>query len=274
MPKIRQPNGPLVNGTSLLVKDPNIDAGLFTKFRRVPGLASFTLPDETGTTSEQQTMDGPLQSSETAGVGTIVGAIAATSGHATHRLLGAKRRDGQQVTVTIIKPAVGKTINAVGTTQAGGMEIAIPNANRAAVKSLVREGMLIAIGDNFTPGIHVYSDSDPEAADDGKFRPVLDVEADGSVIRVEAVYKSAIAAKKLHLRQDGVLYESINVSVNGFGDGDFQAGGRIAANIAFAPDEVLPLKRVEWRLIGELAANGRDYSGAANAAGPYDGVFA
>lgn len=277
MAKIRQPNGPLVNGSSVLVKDPDIDAGLFAKFRRVPGFASFTLPDETGSTSETQLMDGVLSSAETAGVGTIVGSIGAIGGHATHRFLGAKRRNGQQVTVTIIKPAVNKDIVAKGFVAADSMEIKIPEASRAAIKASVREGMLLALGAAFSAGVVVYSDSAPQAAADAKFRPVLDVESDGSVVVVEAPIKTAIAenaAAKIFLRDAGVLFESINVTVNGFGDGDFQSGGRIQANISFAPGEVLPLRRVEWRLAGELEANGRTYAGEAVVAGPYDGVFA
>ena len=111
MARNRQPTATQVNGAALLVKDPSAAVGsLFASYQRIPGLASFTLPDETGATNETQLMDGAIAFAQIAGVGTITGNIGAISGHPTHRFLAAKRRDGQNVQVTIVRPAIGRTI--------------------------------------------------------------------------------------------------------------------------------------------------------------------
>ena len=276
MSRNRQPVGTQVNGAALLVKDPTIAAGLFTKYQRVPGMSSWTLPDETGSTTEEQLMDGPIATSQVAGVGTITGNIGALGGHATHRFLATKRRGGGNVTVTIIRPALKREITAKGFCAADSTVIQIPAAHRAAVKASVREGNLIALANDVTDGIVTFTDT-PEAGDDHKWRPVLAVKEDGSEIHVEAVIKSAIlvgAAESIQLLTAGILYEGITATVNGFGDGDFQAGGSISANLSFSPAEALPVQRPEWRVAGDLRAPGHVYGGAEAATGDYDGVFA
>ena len=270
----RAPGATQVNGAAMLVKGD--DEGLFASFQRVPGFASFTLPDETGSTNETQLMDGSIAFAQIAGVGTISGSIGSITSHPTHQWLAARRRDGRQITVTIVRPAteiikqeVANVANA-----ATGTIITFTGEEVAAIK----EGQLIAVGAtgdagsaaDDVGGAYVAYGATPTAADDHKFRSVISVDPDAKSVKVAPAITTALtaAASNIYsLRNAGILYANILCSVNGFGDGDFQAGSAIAANISLQPDSALT-RGVEWRILPD--------SGALElaATGIFDGVFA
>ena len=262
MARLRSPTSVQVNGVALLVKDPDITTGLFSEYQRVPGLANFTLPDETGSTNETQIQDGSISFAQIAGVGTITGSIGAITGHATHRFLARKRRSGGNVTVTIFRPAVSLE-DFVGSVGHGAGEGVLSFTGTAAerVKSLVKEGVLVAVGEDsdtlggMMSGVVVYDGPTPTATEDHYYRPVVAVDEDGATVEVEAVITTALTAaanNKASVRRPGIRYEGVSATVNGFGDGDFQAGGAMAANVSFAPSEALPVFSLDHRLLSEV----------------------
>ena len=287
----RAPTAIQVNGAALLVRDPEVTAGLFTKYQRVPGFASFTLPDETGSTNETQLMDGSVAFAQIAGVGTISGSIGALTGHATHRFLAGKRRGGGNVTVTIVRPAVtiidGKGMgasNAADTHPPGSTTALIVAANGtaytlpASAVVQIREGHIIGLDAGKTgaqagtmEGYIGYDvdDDDVAATDDKKYRSVLRVNAGASATKIEVEVKhvTGIPAQstsntenRFDVRSPGFIYQDIICTVNGFGDGDFQAGGALASNLSLQPAAALPTGAVETRLLSEFGTS-------------FDGVF-
>ena len=283
MARNRQPTSVQVNGVALLIKDADSNSGLFSSFQRVPGMANMTLPDETGGVNETQLMDGAISAAQIAGVGAITGSIGAITGHATHRFLANKRRNGGNVQVVIIRPATASsTLDGAGSVSAAGRRINVVAGSRDSVKANIREGTLIALADAVTDGYIGYADGAPAATDDHKWRSTLSVAESGEYIELEAAIASAIAANSgedIVYRRPGILYggdTGFVCAVNGFGDGDFQAGGAVSANLSLAPSEALPLMQPEWRDLGELReSTGPQYGGtASDVPGPYDGVFA
>ena len=286
MARNRLPTAVQVNGVALLVKDPEASSGLFTKFQRVPGLANFTLPDETGSTNETQLQDGAISFAQVAGVGTITGSIGAITGHPTHQFLAGKRRSGGNVTITIVRPAIAvepiggdetaatralaagataadKTAATAAVAADGKSIISVKSDYRNQAKARIREGMIVALTEAAAAAANgfIAYDANPQSGDQDKWRSVLSIDEDGSHLDVAPGFQAVIedgsnseAAKILSVRRSGVLYSSVSCSVNGFGDGDFQAGGAMAANISFAPAEALPVKTVEHRLLADLTA--------------------
>ena len=284
MGRIRSPIAIQVNGAALLVKDPNLASAsksVFKRWQRVPGLANITLPDETGGTNETQLMDGSISFAQIAGVGTISASIGAITGHPVHRMLAEKRRDGGSVEALILRPAIaisggtGATATTGVATASIGPKITIASGGRDWVKNNVREGTLV--GKTGAKGF--VGDGDTAAAET-KWRSVLWVSDDGDEIVVDGDFDSAqTTAFALAARRPGILYTGgglSSCSVNGFGDGDFQAGGAMNANLSLAPATALTSMQPEWRLITELASTtGPDYAGSdTTSPGPYDGVFA
>ncbi len=280
----RAPVGIQVNGAALLVKDPDVSSGLFSKWQRVPGLASFTLPDETGSTNETQLMDGSIAFAQIAGVGTITGSIGAITGHVTHQLLAAKRRSGGNLNITIVRPAIAvangqiSTSAKIGEAADGGKSIV--TLTSTIVRS-IKEGMLIAVtptaGSPGSTGYTAYNAA-ASSANDPKFMEIVQVD-DGGKVSVAPGFSvdipnSAAVNNKYVVRQAGILYEDIVCSVSGFGDGDFQSGSAVSANVAFQPSSALPAFLPEWRIQSEFLANGKAHDGTAESDGPYDGVFA
>ena len=258
----RTPSSIQVNGAALLVKGES--TGLFSNFQRVPGLASFTLPDETGGTNEIQLMDGTVAYAQAAGVGTITGSVGAITAHPTHEWLAAKRRSGAQITVTIVRPAgsiVANEANSGAKNGAGGSDITFTGS----VVDSMREGQLIAVGgtaDSFTG--YVSYNVTPQAADDHKFRAILQVDPETKTVAVSPSISTALAAasgNKYSLRSPGIVFANIPCTVNGFGDGDFQAGGAMSANISLQPSGALG-RAVEWQVLSELAASSSAFDGA------------
>ena len=272
----RSPTSIQVNGAALLVKGGSGD-GILSKWQRVPGLANFTLPDETGGTNEIQLMDGTVAYAQAAGVGSITGNIGAITAHPTHQFLAAKRRaSAEQIQVTIIRPATALLTDAndnavgVGDSDASGKSVVtIDTAQRA-----IREGMLAAVHTAAPKGLLGYADD--EAADMAKYHTILSVDDGFEKFTVSPGTSAAVSKASgtgLYVRVGGILYENILCSVSGFGDGDFQAGGAVNANLAFQPANELA-RSVEWRTLAELGSSGFLYSGASSTDGDYDAVFA
>ena len=268
----RSPTSIQVNGAALLVKDPTADDGLFSTWQRVPGLASFTLPDETGATTETQLMDGSISFAQIAGVGTITGSIGAVTGHPTHRFLADKRRSGGTVTIAIIRPSPGNVFEAIDNaasaaaivSDAGYSVISVVDDNTsgsiAAVKAGVREGTLVALHTGAPAGYALYGDA--AVATMAKWQSVVRIDADSGKFWVSPGVSSAIAAASgtnLYARRPGVLFDNISCTVNGFGDGDFQAGGAMNANVSFAPGEALPALTPYTKVLSEM---GTDFNSA------------
>ena len=251
MPLNRLPTATQVNGSALLVKDPDQTAGLFSKYQRVPGLASFTLPDETGSTTATQLMDGSVEFAQIAGVGTITGALGSISGHATHTLLAEKRRSGGSVTVAIVRPAIligdagGQLDNDIAVAAHGGagFSVVTVTSGAAIIKNLIREGRLVLI-----------KGSAPASTD--SWHGVLKVNDDGGKFSMDPGAVSAISkamGTALYVRQAGYVLSDVICTVNGFGDGDFQAGSAIAANLSLSPSEALPVRTRDPRLLADMA---------------------
>ena len=253
MPLNRLPTATQVNGSALLVKDPDQTAGLFSKYQRVPGLASFTLPDETGSTTATQLMDGSVEFAQIAGVGTITGALGSISGHATHTLLAEKRRSGGSVTVAIVRPAIligdalGVIDGEIAVAAHGGAGFSVVtvtgSAGMAIAKNLIREGRLVLI-----------KGSAPASTD--SWHGVLKVNDDGGKFSIDPGVVSPISKTSgtgLYVRQAGYVLSDVICTVNGFGDGDFQAGSAIAANLSLSPSEALPVRTRDPRLLAGMA---------------------
>lgn len=252
----RAPTAIQVNGAALLVKG---DAsGLFASYQRVPGLANLTLPDETGSTNEVQLMDGSVAFSQIAGVGTITGSIGAISGHAAHRWLAAKRRNGEAITVTIIRPAT-QTVEIANTdacidlaaasggkakvTVAHATDAAKTAAAKTAVKGAIKEGVLAAVKASAPSNTDFYSVL--RANEDGGF---FEVEPGGSAV-------ADANGVKLFTRRPGIVYEGLSCTVNGLGDGDFQSGGAVSSSISLSPAEALPAMDVMKKVISEMSSD-------------------
>ena len=290
MAKRRTPVGITVNGASFLVKDPDASKGLFSKWQRAPGFSDFAMPNETGSTSETQLMDGPIQDSQAAGVGTITGDIGGYNSHATHRFLADKAQTQGTVLVTIIRPAQGLSSGTdVKMTTAAAADssdfIGVVDPTPADIVTLVREAHLLALGNSSATfkGFLGFKESEgrttkgPVAGDDSKFRSVLSVPSSGGTVNLEVGLKTAVAAgsgNKYVLRRPGILYASVSAKVTGFGYGEFSQGSLLTANLQLTPSDLVPVHQTEWRIASELGASGLTYSGDASSAGDYDGVFA
>ena len=96
----------MVNGAILQIRDPNKSTGLFSEYRRVPGLASFTLPAEAGSVNETALMDGTVAAAAFKGVGTITGAVGALGVHPAHLFMEEKALDGTDIQANIVRLAV------------------------------------------------------------------------------------------------------------------------------------------------------------------------
>ncbi len=252
----RAPTAIQVNGAALVVKGASTD-GALANWQRVPGLANFTLPDETGSTNEIQLMDGSVAFAQIAGVGSITGSVGAITGHPTHTFLAQRRRDGNEITATIVRPATDTVETAIADSKvasvlASGIQTVTVTgeADARKAKNIIREGLLVAI----------HAQADLASSD---FFPVLKANADIVGSGTTATYKfqlvggvavTAATGLNIQTRRPGVVYPNIACTVNGFGDGDFQAGSAMAANVALQPAEALPVLTVEKRTLAEIAA--------------------
>lgn len=254
-----KPNSVLVTGLRVFVKDPNAAAGTyFTKWRRITGSASMTMPDEAPTTTDTPLIDGSISAVGFGGIGTIVMPIGALTSGLTHRFLAAFRRTKKSVLVRVGRPAV-KVFDiddaaSVAAADAGESVITIKAANRTSVRNLalVDQFAAVAAADPAATG-----DANPtvaangealldytEDADDGKFMAIGEVAENGQTLNVVPGVSSAIAVgseEHLWVRNPGIFWDSIECQVAQFGDSDWQAGGHAAGNLVLQPTSELPV---------------------------------
>jgi len=268
MAQNRSPLGITVNGALLQVRDPNAKSGAwFQTYRRVPGLGSFTLPAEAGTTNETALMDGTVGAAAFKGVGTITGAIGALGVHATHLFLEERSLNGEDIQVNIIRLATkvkdiliakGGSVDVVDVSE-DKSKIIVPSANRDDVKSSVRAGCLILLGAPASSPAALDKDSVVDyddavsGANDLNWQVCQEVEDDGSEIIVAPGFSADKATTSsngimLQVRNPGRTYTDILCTVNQFDAGDFQNASNVAGNISLTPSVALPRVRVEGRI--------------------------
>ena len=197
----RSPTSVLVNGVALLIKDGDTEAGLFgARFQRVPGLANFTLPDETGSVNETQLQDGPIAAAQIAGVGTITGSIGALTAHPTHKFLAAKRRTGGTIRAVILRPA--QTVVSEAADNGVAVSAAIDDGQTTAKDILsvvtldaarrdIREGFLAAVHTAAPKGHLDYNAA--AAASMARFQSILSINDSGLKFSVSPGVSGAIA---------------------------------------------------------------------------------
>ena len=253
------------------VQDPNASSGAFmATYRTVPGLGSFTLPAEAGSTNETALMDGTVAAAAFAGVGTITGTIGALGVHPTHLFLEEAKLDGRTVQMNIIRLAVNVqdlilpgSNGARGTyvdVSASANRINIPASLRNTVRSAVRQGCLIALGAGGagTPGKQssntvVDYNAAVAAANDRLWKLCYEVAADGSYIDVTPGFSADQMVQnnqsaRLEVRNPGRTYAAILGTVNQWDAGDYQNGQNVAGNITFTPSSALTRVQVEARI--------------------------
>lgn len=273
MPKLkRTPNAIVVNGAYLRVKDPSAAAGsFFGTYVTVPGLANFTMPAEAGATTDTALMDGSISAPQFAGVGTITGSIGARTAHPAHQFLEQRKIDQEDITIEILKhavPVVSVDVAAAGSIVDGGgldeLVLATLGADRA--RQNILNGHIV----------HVWASDDiaADGPDDGgrsfllygaaataendkQWRSIPSVVLDdaGAPMGVKVVphFSAAIAVPgnksgRITVRNGGLRWTDLNVKVNQFDQGDFQAGGNVSSNVTFTPSVSVPAAIVEHRL--------------------------
>ena len=265
MPENKSPLGIVVNGAILQVKDPSLSAGLFSEYRRVPGLGSFTLPAETGSVNETTLMDGTVSAAQFKGVGTITGTVGALGAHPAHLFLEEKSLDGENVQVNIIRLAVPVNdiilpagVATVAT--AGSMEVNIADdASQTLVKASIRAGSLVAIStpkatpDKQTSNTVVDYKKALVGANDVLWQPVWEVESDGSSFKVAPGFMGVKATASgtsilIQVRNPGRSYNDVLCTVSQWDAGDFQNGQNVSGNITLTPSVALPRVQVEGRI--------------------------
>ena len=262
---IRKPAGGVkVNGISFWVKDPNLSAGLFTNYIRIPGVGSITLPDESAPQTDTATLDGSIGSAGFAPVGTIAVPLPAASQHPAHRFLHKIRRTGGSVqfravrTAGNISPVVGWTGGSVTATaltndltiKPGLANVLVAAANRANIKTKVREGHFIALAAALPADIEVVDyDAVGVAGNAEHWRAVVEVANDGDAVTVSPAFSAVVSSTKIFVRQPGMEWKDINCQVGQMGDGDAQAAGLVAGNLVLRPDVELPVSNLYMSLV-------------------------
>ena len=270
MAENRAPLGIVVNGAILQVRDPALNDGLFSDYRRVPGLGSFTLPAESGSVNETTLMDGTVSAAQFKGVGTITGVVGALGAHPAHLFLEEKGLDGENIQVNIIRLAVAVKkiiVSAPAPVIVIGepMVVNIPPANRDDVKSSIRAGSLVAVSALATP-VEIIKPAAEQSlntvvdykaavnlANDTLWQPVWEVEDDGSSFAVAPGFslgKVTTAAMSLliQVRNPGRSYQDVLCTVSQWDAGDFQNGQNVSGNLTLTPSVALPRVRVEARI--------------------------
>lgn len=260
----RTPSAVTVNGVAFLIKDPDAEStDLFGKYRRVPGLASFTLPDETGSSNEVQLQDGTVATAQAAGVGQITGTVGALTPHPTHRLLSKKAKEGGNITVAIVRPAVEvlgeKTAAGAGITATTGGLVTATGTAKDDFKNLLSEGMLLAIGQTLSTSVIDY-DGTPASANLGHYRVVVSVNEDGGKVQLGVGFSTAPSASgnKYRIVRGGQMFKDISCTVSGFGDGDYQSGGVVQSSITLQPVSAMPVPGIEGSTLADFSSTAYD----------------
>ena len=274
----KDPNAIQVNGALVFIKDPSAASGsLFDEWRRLSGLGSFTMPAEAGSVTDTPGIDGAVSFANVAGVGNISGTIIALNAGIVHRFMEGRAKSGEAIQMSLVRPAVkvesydiaasGAAVNLVVGTALG--RIVVPTSEQSKVKADVREGMIVGIwpDKSVTTGVSparlepknetavVDYDESAVAANDGHWRAILEVAADGSWIDVGLSFSAAqtVADGKtgqILIRNPGRTFHNLHGTVNQFDRGDAQAGGGISSNLQFVPSAALAVAAVEQRLVG------------------------
>lgn len=264
MARNRKPTGIRVNGVGIFVKDPNAASGkLFHGFRRAPGVGSITLPDEAPDTNTSVGIDGSVQSAGFADVGSITVPIAQKNQHVVHRFLERMRASQDVIVARVLKAAV-KRIGITDALAAGGAavaangvsELTIESTKRNTVKKKVLEGLILSVGnadpDDANSAV-AEAEGAAKTADNGDFQSVVEVEDDGSEILVAPGFAgvNTAAAENLYVRQAGMMWDEIEVTVGQMGHGDFQSGNIVTGNLVLIPTEELPQSDVVAKIAKE-----------------------
>lgn len=262
----RSPLGAQVNGFLLQVQDPNEGTKLFKDYIRVPGLASVTLPAETGANNEITLMDGTVSAASFVGVGTISGSVGALGVHPSHQFMEQRSIDQKEVQCNLIRLAVNvlsldlaKEIFSLVDVSADKKLINIPSSSRNSVRSAVRAGSLIALAApaaspaKTTSNSVVAYDADASAANDILWQVCLEVEADGSKIWVSPGFSAdvdmtAAFGSILQVRKPGRAYTNVLATVSQWDRGDYQNGQVVAGNYTLVPSSILPAVTPEGRI--------------------------
>ena len=263
----RSPLGIVVNGAYMQVRDPNAASGAFmATYRTVPGLGSFTLPAEAGSTNETALMDGTVGAAAFAGVGTITGSVGALGVHPTHLFLEEAKLDARSVQMSIVRLAVNVQDIMVPASGSDSVvdqsdnpnRIKIPVAVRSTVRSAVRQGCLIALSAaaasprKQTLNTVVEYSANASGANDRLWQLCYEVADDGSYIDVTPGFSADVGANNqnalLQVRNPGRTYAGILGTVNQWDAGDYQNGQNVAGNITFTPTSALPRVAVESRV--------------------------
>lgn len=247
---IRRPRGIPVNGAYVLVRDPSAaSTGLFAKYRRLSGLANFTLPNETGGTNETPLQDGVVSTASIKGVGTITGTIGAIGGDPVFEFMEEKSDSGEEMTMAIITLAKDITDFAIADARvANANDRAITGIGADNAKKLVRVGDLVFIGGAKPAAAKVLGreekttgNNPTEPATNAGWRRVMTVFENGTLI-VTPGFAAAITADpgRLYVRRPGRVYKDLLGVLNQYGKGDYQQGQVITAPVTFAPSDALP----------------------------------
>ena len=240
---IRKPSGILVNGVGVYVKDPNATSGVFSTYQRVPGAGSITLPDEAAPQNDIVTLDGSVGAAGFSGVGTATIPLPVLGQHPTHRFL--KRQSGGAIQLRIVKLAIGVDVltggGSVVTAKFG--EIAVGAAFQQSVANLAREGMYVALGTVSTTEDEAL-DYNVAALDGSRFRAILNIADDGSIIAIAPSFTAVASAGDLTIIQPGLRWDNIQVQVAQMGDGDFQSASVVGGNLVLRPNAALPLSDI------------------------------
>jgi len=232
---------------------------------RVPGLANFTMPSETGSTTETQLLDGSVAAAQPAGVGSITGNIGAIGAHPAHQYLEARKQDNEQITVAVVRPASeiqAERAGNIAASTAGILTVVdIAGSNGLTAADLIaplREGHLIAFGataDSIGGGF-VGLDTTLASGNDHHFRSIESIDPSNNKIKVRPGFATALTAgatNKYTVRSGGLRYEGISCTVSGLGSGDFQSGGNASSDITLQPVSAV-VRLIEYRTIDELAS--------------------
>lgn len=270
----RDPNAVQVNGALIFVRDPNAaSASLYSKWRRVDGLASVTLPAEAGSATETALMDGSVSFANPAGAGNISGAIGALNPGPIHQYLENKARLGDQMQFSIIRPAsnvetlfnLGSTaFEIVGDTAAERNRIKIPTSHQPEVKRSVRSGMIVTVDADSAEGAATIPTSVANflntsvVASNALWQGVMEVGEDGEWVDVAPGFhgSSSISSTanmgEIVFRNPGRSYINVTGTMNQWDRGDYQTGGAITSNFQIVPSVSLPTVTVEHRLESEF----------------------
>ena len=272
MAKSRSPGKLDATGVGVWVRDPDAAAlSYFATYRRIPGVGSFTAADPESPTSESIGLDGAVSSAGFGSPGTLTVPISMKGQHPTHRLLGAKRRSKEPVTVAWRRPAA-QVIRSLPLKATEGVVVATADLGKVTVSTadtptakvvrrrlgqLLKEGYLISLANDAAIAtaaaqaglLFLDYSATPVTGDPDKkkFRTIDTVEKDddGMLVSFVVVPKlfaavTAAAVSWVSVLSPGLQVADVEAQVTNFGDGDFQPGSVVTGNLVLAPAFDIP----------------------------------